>query len=363
MECTTALQKTPSQNTPTSGKVPAPQLRSQVSGEERTACFRVLGTGRWKPAGFQPVEEWVINTSTAFKPEGRLTLRRRAGASKKPVSSSDQLDTNTMEGMESVQMEKRLTLRRHVRAGSADKSKINQNTVSGIENNDPAQTNYKMALPPNINNNDTHDAKPNFTLAERQSSTKWQRDLNSKGSFGAADSLCKNDSCVRLQHRTGAADTGWQNEVPESEQLVTSRYINRISGEQLNEKGSVSKLSGKQRLQYLIMQRNSLERPRTPTKGSADGFKLAPKNGTSQDQPSLSAPNKQISHLQILAQGKTSVSSSPPVGRSSKPKESTETPAESNSSERDVFEVETSKVIVAVRVRPFSSRFVSWPYF
>lgn len=360
-QCTTTLQKTSSQNTPTRGKVPAQQPRSQVSGEEKDSVLslsqnRTLEVNRTYV--ISACRRLGDDTSSAFKPEGRLTLQRRTGASKKPASSGDQLHTNTMQGVETLQMEKRLTLQRRVRTGSVDKSKINQNTVYGIENKDPAQTNYKMALPPNINDNDTHDVKPSFTLAEGQSSTKLQCNLNSKDSFGAVDGLCQSDSCVRLKHRMGTADTGCQNEVPRAELLVTSSDINRVSGEQLNGKGSISKLSGKQRLQHLIMKHNSLERPRTPAKGSAEGFTPAPKNSTSQDQPSLSASNKRISRLQILAQRKTSVPSSPSVGRSSKPKESTETLAESSSSERDVFKVETSKVIVAVRVRPFSNRFV-----
>ncbi|KAF1634838.1 Kinesin-like protein KIF14, partial [Eudyptes filholi] len=356
-QCTTALQKTSSRNT--SSKTSGQQLKSRVSGEEKDSLL---------PCSQNKTEELnrtyvisackkVSDTSTTFKPEGRLTLQRRTGASKISVSSSEQLHTTATQSMENTQMEKKLTLQRRVRTGSIEKSKINQNTVPGLENNDlAAQRNYKIALPPNINKDDTHDVKPSFKLAEGQSSSKVQCNLNSKDSFGFVDSLCENDSCKRLKYRTSAADTKYPNEVPKSEQLVTSKYINRVSGEQPNEKGDINKLAGKQRLQHLIIKHNGLERPRTPMKGSTEGFKLTPKNSTSQDQPSLSASNKQTPHLQILAKKKTGVFSSPSVSRSSKTKENTETLAESSGAEKDVFKVENSKVIVAVRVRPFSNR-------
>ncbi|NXL56996.1 KIF14 protein, partial [Chordeiles acutipennis] len=350
---TTALQKTSLQNT--SNKTSGQQLKSQMSEEEKDS---LLAHSQKKTEEVN--RTYVISSckkvsdiSTTLKPEGRLTLQRRTGTRKKSVSSGEQLHTNTTQGMENAQMEKKLTLQRRVRTGSTEKSKINQDTVPGIENNySAAQRNDKIALPPN---NDTHDVKPSFKLAEGQSNTKLHCNLNSKDSFGFVDGPCENHSCTHLKYSTSAADTRFQNNFPKSEQLVTSKCINRISGAQLNEKGDINKLAGKQRSQHLIIKQSSLERPRTPMKDSTEGFKLTPKNSTSWDQPSLSASNKQAPHLQILAK-KKSVSSSPSVSRSSKLKETTETLAENNSTEKDVFKVENSKVVVAVRVRPFSNR-------
>ncbi|NXW29849.1 KIF14 protein, partial [Phaetusa simplex] len=357
-QCTTTLQKTSSQNTFTRSKASGQQLKSQMSGEKKDS---LLSCSQNKTEELN--RTYVISackklsdTSTAFKPEGRLTLQRRIGASKKSASTSEQLHTDKTQGMENTQSEKKLTLQRFVRTGFGDKSKINENTMPGINNDIAAQRNYKIALPPNINNSDTHDVKQNLKLAEGQPSTKLQHNLNSKDSFGFVDGLSENDTCTHLKYRTSTPDTKFQNEVPKSEQLVTSKYINRISGKQLNEKGDINKQAGKKRLQHLIINHNSLERPRTPMRSSTEGFKLTPKNHTSQDQLSLFASNKQTPRLQILAQKKTSVSSSLSVSRSSKPKETTETLAESNSTDKDVFKVENSKVIVAVRVRPFSNR-------
>ncbi|NXG54155.1 KIF14 protein, partial [Hemiprocne comata] len=355
-QCTTTVQKTSSQNA--GSKTSGQQLKSQVSGEEKDI---LLSCPQNKTEDVN--RTYIISTckkanytSTTFKPEGRLTLQRRTGLSKRSGSSSEQLHTNTTLAMENTQTEKKLTLQRRMRAGSVEENNINENIVPGIENNDSAaQRNYKIALPPNINNNDTRSVKPSFKLAEDQSSTKLCN-LNSKDSTGFVDGLRENDSCLCLRYRTNTPDTKFENEVLKSDLLLTSKYINRIPGEQLLERGDINKVAGKKKLQHLIIKPNSLERPRTPSKASTEGFKLAPKNSTSQDQPSLSASNKRTAHLPILARKITSVSSSPSMSRSSKPKENTETPAERHSTEKDVFEVENSKVIVAVRVRPFNNR-------
>ncbi|NWX14832.1 KIF14 protein, partial [Aegotheles bennettii] len=354
---TTTLQKTSSLNT--SSKTFGQQLKSQVSGEE---TYSGLSCSQSKTEGLNRTYvisacKKVNDTSTIFKPEGRLTLQRRTGASKTSASGSEQLHTSTTQGKENTQTEKKFTLQRRVRTGSIEKSKINWNIVPEIENNDSAtQRNYKIALPPNINNNDTNEAKPSFKLAEDQSSTKLQCNLNSKHCFGFVASLCENDTCMRATYKTSAAEPKLKNEVPKSEQLVTSKYMNGILGEKLHEKGDINNRAGKQGLQHLIIKLNSLESPRTQTKGSTEGFKLTPKSSASRDQPSLSASNKRTPHLQILAKKKTSVSSSLSMSTSSKPKEDTEILTARQSTEKDAFKLESSKVIVAVRVRPFSNR-------
>ncbi|NXI57236.1 KIF14 protein, partial [Chloroceryle aenea] len=353
-QCTTPLWKTSSQNTFTSSKASGQQLKSQVSEEEKESlrlCSRYKTEEVNRTYVISACKK-VGDTSDAFKAEGTLTLQRRTRASKKSVPSGEQLNVNTTKGMENILTEKRLTLQRRVRTGSLETSKMNQNAVPSSS---AAQRNDKITPPPNTDNNNTPDGKSSFRLAEGQASKKFHHNLNTKDGLGFIDHLCEYNSCMHLKYGTNASDTKCQIEVPKSEQLVTSKCINRISGD-LNEKGNISKLSGKQRIQHLIIKNNGLERPRTPTKCSTESFKLTPKNSSSQDQPSLSSSNKQTPHLQILAKKKTSVSSSPSVSRSSKPKETTETLAESIRTEKDDFEVENSRVIVAVRVRPFSNR-------
>ncbi|XP_027527668.1 kinesin-like protein KIF14 isoform X2 [Neopelma chrysocephalum] len=355
--CAATLQKASSNDTFASRKASGQQLKSQVLGEEKNSLL---------PCSQNKTEEvnrtYVISAcekvgdaSTTFTSEGRLTLQRRTGVSKKLVSSSEPLHTNATQGTEELQTEKRLTLRRRVRTGSTGKSNIDQNIVPRKENLPAdAQRNYKITFPQNIN--DTDVVKPNLKLAEGQSSTKLQCNLNSKGSLGFVDGVCKNGISMCLKDKTGTADTKFQNEVPKSEQLVTSKCINRLSGE-LNEKGNINKLAGKQKVQHLMTKHNSLERPRTPAKGLTEGFKLTPKNSTFQDQTTLKlASNEQTPRLQILAKKTPSVSSSLPGSRGSEAEANTEALAESSRTEEDVFKVKNSKVIVAVRVRPFSNR-------
>ncbi|NXH88062.1 KIF14 protein, partial [Edolisoma coerulescens] len=350
--CTATLQKPSSHHTPASSKASGQQLRSQVLGEKDSlpSCPQSKTEEVNRTYVISACEK-VSDASTTFKLEGRLTLQRRTGASKKSLSGSD-----TTQGTEELQTEKRLTLRRRVRTGSTERSKINQNIVPRKGNDDfDAQRNYKITLPENITGTD--GVKPNLKLTESQSSTKLQHNLNSKDSFGLVGGVCENAVSKCLKDKTSSADTEFQNEVPKSERLVTSKYTNGLSGEQLNEKGNINKLAGKQRVQHLMIKHSSLERPRTPAKILAERFTLTPKNSTSQGQPSLKpASNERTSHLQILAKKLPSVSSSLPVSTGSETKVNTETLAESSSTGEDVFKVKNSKVIVAVRVRPFSNR-------
>ncbi|OXB84170.1 UNVERIFIED_CONTAM: hypothetical protein H355_007053 [Colinus virginianus] len=276
------------------------------------------------------------DTSPALKPQERLTLQRRTRTNKNLASSSEQSDKYTSQGTENTQTEKRLTLRRCVKSGSIEKSKINGNIVPGAENSVfDAERKYKIAVQSSVCNNDTH-IKPSCKLAEGQPVAKLHKS-NSKDLFGNVES----DGCVHSKCRASVADARFQKEVPVSE-LLTPKYVNRISGEQLNEKGDVQKMAGKQRLQQL--KHYGLERPRTPTKAFTEGFKLTPKNSTFQEKSSLSASSKQSVNLPTASKKKTS---SPPVGRSAKAGVNAETLAESSTTDEDIFKVESSKVIVA----------------
>ncbi|NWT97129.1 KIF14 protein, partial [Urocynchramus pylzowi] len=349
--CTATLQKASFHNTLASSKASGQQLRSQALGEKDglPSCPQSKTEEVNRTYVISACAK-VSDVSTSFKLEGRLTLQRRTGASKKSVSGGD-----TAQSTEELQTEKRLTLQRRVRTGSTERSKINQNIVPRKGNDDfDAQGNDKIALPQNIKGTD--GVKPNLKLTESQSSTKLQHNLNSKDSFGLVGGVCENALNTCLKGKTSTADLKSQNEGPKSERIVTSKCANRLSGEQLNEKGNINKLAGKQRVQHLI-KHSSLERPRTPAKVLTERFALTPKNSTSQDQPSLKqASNEQAPHLQILAKKLPHVSSSLPVSTSSETKVDRETLAESCSTGEDVFKVKNSKVIVAVRVRPFSNR-------
>ncbi|XP_064575681.1 kinesin-like protein KIF14 [Zonotrichia leucophrys gambelii] len=349
--CTSTLQKPSSHGALASSKASGQQLRSQALGEKDglPSCPQSKTEEVNRTYVISACAK-VTDVSTSFKLEGRLTLQRRTGASKKPVSGSD-----TAQSAEELQTEKRLTLRRRVRTGSTERSKMSQNVVPRKGNDDfDAQGNDKIELPQNIKGTD--GVKPNLKLTEGQSSSKLQHNLNSKDAFGLAGGVCENAINTCLKDKTSTADIKFQDEAPKSERFITSKCANSLSGGQLNEKGNINKLAGKQKVQHLI-KHSSLERPRTPAKVLTERFALTPKSSTSQDQPSLKpASNEQKPHLQILAKKLPSVSSSLPVSTSSETKGSTEGLAESSSAGEDVFKVKNSKVIVAVRVRPFSNR-------
>uniref|UniRef100_A0A8C9EJX7 Kinesin motor domain-containing protein n=1 Tax=Pavo cristatus TaxID=9049 RepID=A0A8C9EJX7_PAVCR len=344
------FQKISSQNTFTSSKMLEQQLGSQVSGEDQDS---LLSHSQNKSEEVN--RTYVISafknaddTSLTPKPQDRLTLQRRTRTSKNLASSSERSNKNIPQGTENMQMEKRLTLQRRVKSGSVEKSTINGNTVPGAENSVfDAERKYRIALQHGISNNDTHYIKPSGKLGEGQQVTKLNYKTNSKDLFGNVE----NDGYVQSKCRTSSADVNCQKEVPVSEQLATSKYVNQISGEQVNEQDDIKRMAGKQRLQQL--KHNSLERPRTPIKASTEEFKLTPKNSTFQVKSSLSASSKQTANLPTVSEKKTSSSL---LGRSAKADENAETLAESNSTEKEIFKVENSKVIVAVRVRPFSSR-------
>ncbi|XP_021261102.1 kinesin-like protein KIF14 isoform X2 [Numida meleagris] len=349
VQCTTPLQKITSQNALTSSKMLGQNLASQVSGKDQDS---LLSCSQKKTEEVN--RTYVISacknvddTSLGVKPPDRLTLQRRTRTSKNLASSSEQSDKNPSQSTENTQMEKRLTLQRRVKSGSVEMSKINGSTVPGAENSaSDAGRKYEIALQPSISNNDKHYIKPSCKLTEGQLVTKLHCKSNYKDLFGSVEK----DGSMHLKCRTSAADAKFRKEVPISEQLATSKSVTRISREQLNENDDVKKMAGKQRLQWL--KHNSLERPRTPTKASTEGFKLTPKNSTFQDKSCLSASSKQTVNLPAVSKKKTSS----PVGRSAKAEENAETLAESNSTEKDIFKVENSKVIVAARVRPFSNR-------
>ncbi|NXD22332.1 KIF14 protein, partial [Spelaeornis formosus] len=348
---TATFQKASTHNVLASSRASVQQLRSQVLGgkDGLPSCPQNKIEEVNRTYVISACEK--VNVSTSFKLEGRLALQRRTGASKKSVSGSD-----TTQSTEELQTERRLTLRRRVRNGSAEGSQINQNIVPRKGNDDfVVQGNDKITLPQNING--INGVKPNFKLTDSQSNTKLQDNLNSKDSFGLDGGVCEKTKNMCLKDKTSTADTKFQNEVSKSEMFVTSRCINRLSREQLNEKGNINKLGGKQKVQHLMIKHSSLERPRTPAKILAERFTLTPKNSTSQDQSSLKlASNERTPHLQILAKKLPCVSSSLPVSISSETKVNMETLAESSSTGEDAFKLKNSKVIVAVRVRPFTNR-------
>ncbi|NXA34171.1 KIF14 protein, partial [Eudromia elegans] len=364
----TDVPKNSSQDATSSSKKFGEQLKSEASEEEKDNLFscsqnkakevnRTYVISACKKAG---------DTPSKSNPEDKLMLQRRNTASKESVFSTEQLSEKSAQEAENIQTGKRLTLQRCVRTDPMETNKINRNTVSGTENRGSvaAQRNSKTVFPPSISSSDTYFAKTSCRLAEGQSNTKKRSNLSSKDSLSNVGGLSENDSCVHLKCRTITSDQKLQSEVPRSAQWVASKYSKRTLGEQLNEKGNISKVAEKERLQNLTLKHNSSERPRTPRRDTAEGLKLTPKHSTPQDMRifSVSASRKQVSNPQTAVKKKMSVSSSPSVSRGAKGNTTYvldskgEALADSNSTKKDFFKAENTKVTVAVRVRPFSNR-------
>ncbi|XP_030429778.1 kinesin-like protein KIF14 [Gopherus evgoodei] len=368
-----SFQKNPPQNTfPKSNRF-GQQLKSQVPEDEKDNSLS-LSLTKTKEINRTYVISACKNagdTSVTFKPEGRLTLQRRTGASRISPSIDKQLEENTAQDIESTQTDGRLTLKRRLGTGSIEKHKTNKNSEPGIENRGSvvAQTNNKNGFPPGISTNNTHYIKSSTQLVEGQMNEKRCSDLKNKDSFANLNGSSGNGNSKCLKYRATIADAKIQNDVPRSAHLIATKFVNRTPGVKLNEKDNFNELTGKERIQNSVAKYGSLEKQRTPRKGgTTDGTKASPMCGTLQDakSPAMSILKNRTPCLQVLQKKNTHASSSLSIHRSARAEGSqifmppaalkVETVAQNTCIEENVLKVENSKVTVAVRVRPFSDR-------
>uniref|UniRef100_A0A452IN94 Kinesin-like protein KIF14 n=1 Tax=Gopherus agassizii TaxID=38772 RepID=A0A452IN94_9SAUR len=368
-----SFQKNPPQNTfPKSNRF-GQQLKSQVPEDEKDNSLS-LSLTKTKEINRTYVISACKNagdTSVTFKPEGRLTLQRRTGASRISPSIDKQLEENTAQDIESTQTDGRLTLKRRLGTGSIEKHKTNKNSEPGIENRGSvvAQTNNKNGFPPGISTNNTHYIKSSTQLLEGQMNEKRCSDLKNKDSFANLNGSSGNGNSKCLKYRATIADAKIQNDVPRSAHLIATKLVNRTPGVKLNEKDNFNELTGKERIQNSVAKYGSLEKQRTPRKGgTTDGTKASPMCGTLQDakSPAMSILKNRTPCLQVLQKKNTHASSSLSIHRSARAEGSqifmppaalkVETVAQNTCIEENVLKVENSKVTVAVRVRPFKRK-------
>ncbi|XP_065265876.1 kinesin-like protein KIF14 [Emys orbicularis] len=368
-----SFQKNPPQNIfPKSNRF-GQQLKSQVPENEKDNSLS-LSLTKTKEINRTYVISACKNagdTSVTFKPEGRLTLQRRTGASKNTPSIDKQLEENTAQDIENTQTDGRLTLKQRLGTGSIEKHKTNKNSEPGIENSDSvvAQTNNKNVFPPGISTNNTHYIKSSTQLVEGQMNEKRCSDLKNKDSLANLNGSSGNGNSKCLKYRTTIADAKIQNDVPRSAHLIATKLVNRTPGVKLNEKDNFNELTGKERIQNSVAKYGSLERQRTPRKGgTTEGIKATPMRGTLQDakSPATSTLKNRTPCLQVIQKKNTNASNSLSISRSARAEGSQifmrpaalklETVAQNTCTEENPLKVENSKVTVAVRVRPFSDR-------
>ncbi|EMP40086.1 Kinesin-like protein KIF14 [Chelonia mydas] len=366
-----SFQKNPPQNTfPKSNRF-GQQLKSQGPENEKDNSLSLTKTKEINRTYVISACKNAGDTSVTFKPEGRLTLQRRTGASKISTSIDKQLEENTAQDVENTQTNGRLTLQRRMGTGSIEKHKTNKNREPGIENSDSvvAQTNNKNVFPPGISTNNTHYIKSSTQLVEGQMNGKRCSDLKNKDSLANLNGSSGNENSKCLKYRTTIADAKIQNDVPRSAHLIATKLVNRTPGVKLNEKDNFNELTGKERIRNSVAKYGSLERQRTPRNGGpTEGIKATPMRGTLQDakSPASSTLKNRTPCLQVTQKKNTNASNSLSISRSARAEESQifmqpaalkiETVAQNTCTDENPLKVENSKVTVAVRVRPFSDR-------
>nr|XP_006135454.1 kinesin-like protein KIF14 isoform X1 [Pelodiscus sinensis] len=308
----------------------------------------------------------VGDTSAVFKPESRLTLQRRIGASKKSTSTDKQLEENTTQDVENTQVDGRLTLQRRKRIGSTEKHKTSKNSDPETEKSDSfARPNNKSMFPPGISSNNTHYVKSCTHLADGQTNGKSCSDLKNKDSLANLNASSGNGYSKCLKYRETIADAQIQNDVPGSAHVIATKLVNRTPGVKLEEKDNFNELSGKERIQNSVAKYGSLETQRISRKGSTvGGVKATPLLDTKSSATTTLQNRKPC--FQVIQKRTPNTSNSLSISRSTRAEESqifmrpatlnVETTAQNTCSEQNPITAENSKVTVAVRIRPFSDR-------
>ncbi|XP_048354405.1 kinesin-like protein KIF14 isoform X2 [Sphaerodactylus townsendi] len=334
-----------------------PQVTSQATGKERDTPL----SQSWSKTE-EINRTYVISAckklgeaSVACTSEGKkLSLQRRTVASKGHFDQDAALDIDT------TQSQRHPTLQQRLRTGSNEKYKID-NALEGRMKNEVSltQKSNETLFTPKYNSKDTPLVKNG--LQSLRDHTDIRRSLEQKNDFlfnhnGSGGT--RNYSSVKQR----AVGTNSQNEVLRSVPLTAAKP--EIRTLKLAEKVNFSKFNETGSEQNRSIKNGILERQKTPRKVIAEGIKFTGKYGSLQDakSPGLSTVRNKTTYLQIIPQKKSSVSN-PLTNKNRRERENSmdtllkdNTPIQNTCTKDDLFKVENSKVTVAVRVRPFSTR-------
>ncbi|XP_066480650.1 kinesin-like protein KIF14 [Tiliqua scincoides] len=300
------------------------------------------------------------DASATVKTADRLTLQRRT------VTSKEQSDANTRHDSGKTQVERRLVLQRRMRPASTEESQTNNTCTATVESAESVPQKNNTLFRPKASGSDPPLLKTDFQLlkgqAERTSDLKKDLLFHQNGSNGTG-------RCTPLKHRTMVADSQSQNKVAKSLLLTTAKPESKISLLKVTGNFSFSKENGSESLQNKSLKTVSLERQKTPSKGTGERISSTPKCKLA---PCVKTPAattiKNKAHCFQTASQKTTNSSSLVSlnNKNGRVQENARyTPSaslkvdpqmQSMCTKDDPFKVENSKVIVAVRVRPFSTR-------
>ncbi|KAH0618349.1 hypothetical protein JD844_017461 [Phrynosoma platyrhinos] len=296
----------------------------------------------------------LTNASPALTTGGKLTLQRRT------VTNREQSSINATCDGENAHTEKRLTLQRRLRTGSTEKHKTNdtddvrrENTVSLL------QKSNTTSFPAKTNSNDPPFVKTGHQSLKACTDVKINPDmkshvpLNQNGSNGYK-------SYTPLKPKTISAGSENENRLHRSSLLTTAKP-DRTPAVNQTEEWNFSKENIIVSLQGGVLKNENLERQKTPRKGITEGFKFAPQNGSVQYVQSTTTPtvkNKTLcpeirSYAHSIRKGKLQENTTS-IQQTSLLQD--DTPKKNMCVKDDPFKIENSKVTVAVRVRPFTSR-------
>ncbi|KAJ6658426.1 hypothetical protein lerEdw1_020130 [Lerista edwardsae] len=301
----------------------------------------------------------LSDASATVRTADKLTLQRR--------TSKEQSDANTTNDSEKTQKERRLVLQRRTRPVSTEQSQTNNTYEAMVENAESVPQKNNTLFQPKASNKDPLLLKTDLQLLKGHMNIEKIPDLKKDLLFNQ-NGLNGTGRGTPLKHRTFVADSQSQHKVPKSLLLTPAKPESRTPLLKVTEKFSFSKENASESLQNKSIKTSCLERQKTPRKGTGERIGSMPKCGlTSCAKTPASTVKNKAHYFSTISQKKTSTSSS--VSLNCKNGKMQENSACSRSAslkgdaqmqnmciKDDPFKVENSKVTVAVRVRPFSTR-------
>lgn len=283
-------------------------------------------------------------TPASPHPVGTWTLQRRVTRNKESSLLGSELGDSTEKMRET-----RLTLQRRTRTDSVDKWKTAQSVGGEAERNRASQetsTNVKI-----VNKDKNSFVALSVPLAENPKDIEMRADEKYKETFSALSGAGENVALKSFSHRAPVGPQS-QTAVVRSGRLAAKPTQGtlgvQVSGTENVHHRSTGKDSAKNSNTF-----GSLEK-RTPTK-CVVGHKLTPKRVPQLTSPATSILKKRVPSFQVKQRPDSSLLTT----QRERSQELTLPPEEeAASTEREPDKVENSQVTVAVRVRPFSKRYV-----
>ncbi|XP_029474242.1 kinesin-like protein KIF14 [Rhinatrema bivittatum] len=309
---------------------------------------------------------YIIPTSadapSTPKQDGRLTLQRRT-----PKKDSSFGDKETDKGAEqNGQAERQFTLQRRTRPYAAEQVGMNKNSQPGLENTDSGKLpKNETFLLTNVGSK-TDCSTPVIQPMASRMVVELKCNLKSKDSFSALGRSDGTDKSTCGNGRAPTDDMQSQSEVLHADYSCTAKPFKGIPGVKPSEKDTAHKIIGRANMKTPDTKSGSLEQQKAPRQGAMLATRLASKDDTLQNvrRPTMSASKNRASNLPDTTK-KTTVANSFLACRSGRTQEPSgasstillrEAVAQNSCVEQDPSKAENSAVIVAVRVRPFSSR-------